>query len=290
MKSNLNYYVIKPFIRHNAGEQLALQHRRGVLVISDSKIKQLIPNLEERIGNKIGEEDLKLLFKENFTEYLKFFLENKIIKKVLIPNFNIEEIHFFSNSSTMDELLSRAFEETNYFYNHKDISSFTKKINSNSNHLFIVFLNPYDRDLARKLRDLFMKNKNTLSLFSYIYYGRLYIESIYSSKWKNPCHICQFTHIESELKFGAAHGVTYQQIIDYLYIQSNSFNVETPLDFSDALNVSSQIVNRLTHLLALRDNIHLNMEEFTRGVVMDIDSKKTQLDTTYHWELCDCYD
>ena len=167
-------YVINPFIIHNSSNgEIALQHRCGIVVISDSKIRNVIPYLEKNIGEKLLESDLILVFKSKYSQYLKFFIEHNIIKKVEPPNFNIDNIHFFSNSKSISELVSRSLEGTKLFFNHENISSFNNMIQNNSKSVFIVFLNPYDRFLARKLKSLFAINKKTLSVFVYTYYGCL---------------------------------------------------------------------------------------------------------------------
>ncbi|MCC2251897.1 McbB family protein [Virgibacillus sp. AGTR] len=292
MVNNDVCYVINPFILHSLSDKnLVVQHRYGVVVITDDEMKKVILNFEQKSGEKISVVEMKKLFNSNSKKAISFLFENRIINKVTLPNFNIEGIHYFSNSRTVEELISRSFKHNNNFSSYfNDINSYYEVIEKNKNELFAVFLNPYDKQLAYKFRNYFSENENTLSIMSYIYHGRLYIESIYSHKWKTPCHICQINHIESELRLGAAQGVTYQQIIDHLYTKDSSFRAETPLEFGDEINVAAQITNRLNLLAALDNGGYIEIEEFTKGLVMDIKTKKVQLGTTHHWELCDCYE
>lgn len=289
---NNTYYLINPFIEHELpNSNIVMQNRDGVIIIKDEKIKRALPMLEKEMGKRIPLSNLKVFFQDNLIEYTDFMIQNNIIKKVTPPNFNIEKVHFFSNLDTIHELMSRSFSHYSDIWSEcNDIEMYCNLIKKNKNELFVVFLNPYDKKIAHKLRDLFLLNENTLSIMSYIYNGNFYFESIYSAKWKTPCHICQFSHIESEYRRGVAYGFTYQQLIDYLYELDNNFKVSTPIDFNDALNISTQLVNRLNLLLALRLNVYINsMEEFTKGLVMDMNKRSVQLDTTHHWELCDCY-
>lgn len=289
--STKEYYIINAFVSHEVSEnQIALQHRRGILLISDANLIASIPCLEERIGKTVLLEEIEGIFKTKGESYLHFLIENKIIKKRILPNFKVKKINFFSNFEEITMLLDKSYAGRYNYISYKEPIKLFQSIENSENEIFLIFLNPYNRQLAHNLRNAFKRKDSSLSIFSYIYSGRLYIESLYSPSWKNPCHLCQFTHIESELRYGAVHGVTYQQIIDYLYTENENFSISTPIDFSDSINIAAQLVNRVNLLLALSNSGYLNIEEFTKGIVMDIDSKKVQSDTTFHWELCDCYD
>lgn len=291
MFTSNEYYVVNTFIPHTVStNQTALQHRRGIVLISDKGLITSIPLLKEMIGRPMLLEEIQTLFKSKSESYIKFLIENKIIQKKIFPNFDIENINFFSNHEGIQDLIDKSYFENHQYTSYKNSNSFVQKVIESKNEVFLIFLNPYNRELAQEIRNSLTTNETSLSIFSYIYSGRLYIESLYSPSWKNPCHVCQFSHIESELRYGAAHGITYQQIIDYLYTENKNFSISTPLDFVDILNIASQLVNRFDLLLALNSPKYLTIEEFTKGIVMDIDSKEVQRDTTFHWELCDCYD
>lgn len=291
MKHKTIKYVINPYVIHQLPDKrIVLQNREGIVILDDEKMKKIVSFLEHKIGHQYNYLELEKLFGDDFNEYLNFLLNNKVVSAITIPNFKIQNIHFYTNSYIVGNLVSKSFQDHSCFWNtYSDEKKYREMIGDNKNDFFLIFLNPYDKLLARKLRDHF-KNTKTLSIMSYVYRGHFYFESIYSPLWKTPCHICQFTHIESELRLGAAYQVTYQQIIDYLYNIDRTLLVETPLRFNDSLNIAAQITNRVDQLLALDDESIIDINEFTKGLVLDLTNKEVKLDTTYHWELCDCYE
>ena len=291
MEYTATNYVINPYVIHQLPDnRLVLQNRAGIVILTDEKIKKIVNSLEQKIGEQFNDSKLIKVIGDDYNDYLNFLIENKIINEITLPSFNVRNIHFYSNSSVVGKLVTQSFQSHSDFWKvYSDENTFSKMITNNKNDFFLVFLNPYNKLLGRKLRDHFI-NTNTLSIMSYVYKGHFYFESVYSPLWKTPCHICQFSHIESELRFGAAYHVTYQQIIDYIYKKDSTLSVETPLKFSDSLNIATQITNRVNQLLALDDESLIDINEFTKGLVLDLTHKEVKSDTTHHWELCDCYE
>jgi len=289
----MDNYIINPFTLYfQTEDQLVLQNKKGIVFITDQTIIETMKFLESKAGESFPSAYIENLLKENSKDKINFLKDHSIIELETNPNFNIEKVHFYSNNVKVEELVSNSFNQNSLWESYKDIKLFSEKIKEveERSQLFFVFLNPYNKRNASDLRDMLIKKQKCLSIFSYIFKGQLYIESIYSSEWKTPCHLCQINHIESELRLGSAHGITYQQVIDFLYQENSNFSLNTPLDFSEVLNISTQIVNRINLLFALNSSELINFEEFTRGIVLNLNSKKLYSDTTHHWELCDCYE
>lgn len=288
-----NYYIVNPFVIHKLpNSDIVIQNKHGIISIVEKKMKNMLQKVEDESIEKILIEKIIDIFGENAETAIQFLLDNRIFKINQSSNFNITGISFFSNNSSIDKLISRAFENNKEVWHGygNDVESYIESIQQNQKQLYVVFLNPYDKVLARKLRNLFKDNANTYSIITYVYNSHLYIDAIYSSVWKSPCHLCHLGYIESELRLGSHQKITYQQIVDYLFIEDQYFKPEMPLDFSSALNISTQIINRIEKLVGLQSEIQINLEEYTKGVVMDIKTREFYLDTTHHWELCDCYE
>lgn len=291
----LENYIIKPFTLYkSSSEALILQNISGIVLITENTLKEVVTYLETKTGNLIDEFLIEDLLGENAKKKLNFLIEHSILKINTKPNFNISKVHFYSNSPMIEELISCTFKQNTLWNSHLDFNDFTKLLeidhHNNGTRLFLIFLNPYNKRIATDLRNRLKKRYQDLSIFSYIYKGHLYIESIYSPKWNTPCHLCQINHLEAELRVGSAHRFTYQQMIDLLYEENNDFALEVPLEYGDVLNISTQIVNRMNKLFALKDEVNISLEEFTKGAVMDLLSKELYTDTTHHWEMCDCYE
>jgi McbB family protein len=108
--------------------------------------------------------------------------------------------------------------------------------------------------------------------------------------WKSPCHMCQIANIESELRVGRENEITYQQIIDTLYLEESEFYAYSPVTFRQSINLVSELANRITKLLNLSGTEVTSKDEVLRGTTMDLRTMQRYSDVTVHWELCDCYE
>ncbi|WEG13650.1 McbB family protein [Pullulanibacillus sp. KACC 23026] len=284
-------YKINPFIFHELHDgDIVVQNKFGIFRFSDERIKDFLLKSEGKNTSSFNYQKIKSFFRDQTKEIIDVLLETKIIRFSNTLNFEIKNINFYSNNALVGSLISRSFEEVENFHCDRALSHFINKIDLNETELFVVFLNPYDKSLATKLRNKLKSNQNTYSIMSYVYNNKLFVDSIYSDRLKTPCHLCHIGFIESELRIGSRQRITYQQLIDSLFLEEKRFKVETPLRYHDALNIASQICNRIELLLSVFCEMEVEGDDFLQGLVMDIVTKECYVDRTHHWEMCDCYE
>lgn len=282
--------VVAQFLSHKLPDNsLATQHSNGIFKIYDEKTIDVVNYLKQYMGNKVNLKLLKKKFNMN-EKNMSFLIDSGLLQVIKSKNFNVNKIYFFSKSSKISELVAYAFHDYSDFEVCKDYDDIFNKVKKNKRDFFFIFLESYNKETSQEIRGIFKENVNTLSMISYIYNNNLYIDSLYSQKWKSPCHLCNLGLIEAEHRIGIGDRVTYQQIIDEFFSEDNNFAVEMKLEPRHELSISNQICNRIEKLITYRDNNIADQEDFSKGIYYDISSQKAYASTTHHWELCDCYD
>ncbi|WP_409294024.1 McbB family protein [Peribacillus sp. SCS-26] len=264
---------------------LILQNDYGIIRITNQKMVEFLLEIEKEQLTNVSSAVIFTEFDNNTAEATDFLLKHGVIEERKVNNFNLENIIVSSNDEKVGSTLEQFLEAGTYlsFKDFEGINEFK------GNTLCLIFLNPYSRKLAKKIRDKFLEREDCLLMISYLYNNNLYIDSPYSSKWKSPCHICQIGLIESELR-NSDENHNYQSFIDELYTLESEFQVELPLSKIQHLNISTEILNRLDKFMGRNKYNTISNRELYRGLVMNITTNEIRLDTTIHWEYCDCYE
>lgn len=292
LAKNTKKYIVDNFIYQEINQdQLIVQNKHGIVRITQRNMIEFIKKLDT-MPNSIINEDLFSGYFNNHTEdAIKFLLEYKIIKvKKEELNFNVRTIKYYTNHNKLHEITQ--------FLLNKDPSRKIEMIQPedftfNSDDLIIVFLNPYDKKIARKIVEE-INRSNAILMMSYVYNNKVFFDSLYRKKWRNPCHFCHMGHIESQLRVSETGELTYQHLIDLIYHENNSFKVETPLNSIEITYILSILFNQLDKFIT-RDNgsVLFNSEslyEMNNSIMFDLLSKQKSIDTSIYWELCDCYE
>lgn len=288
-----DFYKVKKFVSFkNPSGDFILQNNNGIVKITNKELIQLILEIDKE---NIKQLDINLIgkFINKVDGVIEFLLKYGVIETSLHNNFNIEEIQFVSNDKEVGELTNYVLKDhLNNSYNYTYTNDITSNININPNNksLWIVFLNPYSKKIAKKLRDNFLSEKNSYLLTSYIYNNNLYIDSLYSAEWKTPCHICQSSWIESELRGSSSPKMNYQKMVDILYGENEEFEINLSLSNVQIVNIASQLSTRIIQHVGSDKSLKSDISMFGEAVATNLKSFKTHTDTTIHWELCDCYE
>lgn len=286
-------FIINNFVYHEIKENnLIIQNSRGIVRIYDSRMITLLKEWDGATNKEVDREDLENKFKSHSDEAVEFLIKYGIIRKKESFNFGIDKLLFISDYPQVNELVARFFEE--------DIKGHceAKVLNLEEVTLdlikpktfLMVFIHSYRKAEAKKIRDLVRRVPNSYLLMSYVYYNTFYIDSLFCPDWKNPCHLCHMGYIESKLRMDISGNITYQQMIDSLYHEDETFRVESALSFDQMLNIVNCAINRINKYITLFNGNTVYPEEFHECLMMDLKTKKIHVDNSLHWEMCDCYE
>lgn len=270
-----------------------LQNNNGIIRITNNELIKLLMQI-----NKIKRKEIT---KEYISEFIKnsdaaidFLLNYKIIERPSFYNFEIQKVQLVSNNKSIGDKTHQVLEDTltnyNYTYTSSPSSFVQNNMEENLKTAWIVFMNPYSKAEAKKVRDLFLEKENHYLLIAYIYNNNFYIDSIYSSEWKTPCHLCQSSWIEAELRGFPSEGMNYQRLIEELYDENENFEINLSTDAVQDVNIVSQLSTHVMRILGTEELLTSKKSIFGEGLAMNLKDFKTLQDTTIHWELCNCYE
>lgn len=287
-----SYYTVNSFMTYDLEGDLILHSKYSIDTISLEYQKNLLKELKKKIGKTISEHEIyknvdEFQVSETFFQYL---LDKKVLSKSQPLQMGINKIYFFSSEKYFNDNLEILFENNKQIYILNSMEDIIKEIKKNDSDLFLVFFKEYNKIEASVLRDLFKKYSNTYSSLSYLYNENLYIDSLYSSKWNLPCHLCHMNFIENEHRIGAEEQITYQIMIDELFDSDKDFKINQSLSKPQQLNVLTQLCNFIAKLSQPISQISRSYSVFTTGSVYDIREDILSKGVTHHWELCDCYE
>lgn len=287
-----SYYTINPFITYELEDELILQSKYGIDKISLENEKKLLITLQKKIGNTISDfEFQQYTEKIQVSGFFMQFLFDKTILSLPTPlQMGINNIYFYSSDNEFNNNIENLFENNHKIHVLNSIEEMIEKVEMNESDLFIAFFEEYDKRKAGTLRNSFKKNSNTYSSISYLYNGNLYIDSLYSSKWNLPCHLCHMNFIENEHRIGAEEQITYQIMIDELFNSNKEFKTKYNLSRLQKLNVLTQLCNFINSLSQPTTQVSKTYSIFTTGSVYDIKENILSKGSTHFWELCDCYE
>jgi McbB family protein len=288
-------YSVNNFVYHKLpSDNIVIQNQKGIVKINNKELIDLIVQVDMNNNRQLSKDEIAEFLGSQTDAAIDFLMNYQIIQEYKNYNFNVKNIKFFSNNYSLNNNLSKHIIELK---NDVDID-FTiiqnLETQFNQSDLVIVFLNPYDKNLANQIRDNVQKSGDCLLLMTYIYNSRFYMDSLYNPKWKNPCHHCHMGYIESQLRMNEYGNLSYQSLIDIIYQEDNSFKVEAPLSTIDLYNIIVLIFNHLDkHVFRTKGRVLFldeSLDEINSTTVFNLENKAISKDTSIHWELCDCYE
>lgn len=289
----MNYEFNKYLIYEMPNGEVVIQNDQSIVKVFNDEMKNFLLKNDTSYKKEVNLDELKHTFGENFEEAIKFMLKYKIIQEEQKLDFKIKSLTFISNSEKVISLFNKVYEDEYskkiplHIINLNESETFT--INENS--CVVVFLNPYNKKVAKKIKDLIDDTHNTMLITSYTYNNNFYIDCLYNKDWKNPCHFCHIGFLESKLRSDEGH-LSYQQLIDMIYEEDNRFSIETPINERKGMIISILLhewINK--YINNQRDNSsYLYLDEYLNCLSYNFDNNAKNIDTAIHWELCDCYE
>ncbi|MBN8194220.1 McbB family protein [Bacillus sp. NTK074B] len=288
-------YILNPYVYYLLDDkEMVLQNAQGVVRIHENRLKDFIIEWDTFGSMNVPIDELNSRFGKDAEDAIHFLKTYNVIKEIPLPNLEVKKIKIYSNHSAIEQhlqnILKKDYGEIIDIESHLNDDLSANEIEVDEGDLIIVFLNPYNKTLAKEIRNRVSGIKNAYLMFSYVYNYAFYIDALYNSFLKSPCHICHMSYIESQLRIDNQGNTTYQQMIDSLYTEDPYFKVETPLTQNHQYNIVTQLVNRISKVIMLDESPVVYSEAFIESSMFDISTKKMRVDNPIHWELCDCYE
>ncbi|UHA74286.1 McbB family protein [Paenibacillus sp. 481] len=288
-------YEISNFVYHELHNgDVVVQNYRGIVKINNATMAHYVKSLDVKTKQTISMNSLSNSFGEHSDVALQFLLKYGIVKLKQKICFDIEEIVLLSNNDTISEHFNLHLAP--YFAESKlPFSTITTVSDFNfNNKLLIVFLNPYDKLLAKKIVSKIQEYESALLMMTYIYNNKFYMDSLYNVDWKKPCHLCHVGFIETQLRVNQYADLSYQGLIDILYHEDATFKVEAPISVVETYNMMTMILNQLDKFVFRTKGRVLysneSLEDINHTFMLDLSTNKISRDVSIHWELCDCYE
>lgn len=291
MKELANNYKISDFIYYELNEEtLIVMHRNGIVKVKERRLKNSIKEWDINLQKEISKEKIIEIFGKDFEAALDFMLNNYILEEKKEVNFSVNRIVILTNNDLVATLIENTIIKDLIVPNTIVTIDDNSEFNIENNALYVVFLNPYNKQLATKINNQIKKNKESILLMTYVYNNNFYMDSFYFPPLYNPCHLCHIGHIESQLRVNTDGNITYQQIIDSIYLEQPSFSVNTVLTQNNIINIVALLSNKITKFIALENGNLIFPEEWHECTMLDLQTNKIHTDFSLHWELCDCYE
>lgn len=289
-------YTINKFLFYQVDDNaVVIQTANGLTKIHDHRMIELLQVWEESFKKSVSQRSLEEIFKEDSNEATQYLLRYGIIELTKANLARINSVKVLSTNNNVNNLLFDTI--SNKYANALDVSRISSNdlINHNfENDFLIIFLDQYDKKLVKTLQQKLRHAPTTVSLMSYVYAKNLYLDCLYSTDWKIPCHNCHIGHIQSSFYLNDDEEATYQQLIDHLYSETNDeFIAGIPLNSVQELNAACLISNKVNAFLNdlhYLDGRFLHVEDINKCTLMDLSTFRKYEDTSLHWEMCDCYE
>lgn len=275
-------YKVQPFIWQRIKKNKTIfQTKSTTIIVTSENLTNFLLDVEKERRTEIDESYLTKYFSEEEKEkVMNFLLTNRLLVLSEERNLDMENIVLLTN----DKKFEKSFQ-----YNLKD-SCKTKTIDLEvfyemtfyPKDVLIVFLNPFDLKTMNELTEE-IKKKDLLVKFIFAYNNKIYFSNFYKKSWCNPCPMCFFYELESQLRGeNSEDQISFQTMIDVLYEQKAQFSVHLPLDSIDYIHIIC--------LLSKYFNKEIKSYYYDEVLELDLADYKVSEDTAYHWGYCDCYE
>ncbi len=218
-------YKVNPFIWHDLSEkETFFQTKLSSIIITNKNLVRMLKDLEKNEVINFEESLLSNYFRSNMINNVLVFLEeNKLIKKLDIENNKVNEVLVYTDDSEFSELFDYVFSEKFTISHQSSISHLESK--NMDGKLLIVFLKAFNFKEYENIVNI-AKEKNVVIKIIFSYNHHIYFSNFYKREWYNPCPICFFSELESQLRGEiTSDTANFQTIIDLLYTKSQNFAI-----------------------------------------------------------------
>ena len=274
-------YKVQPYIWNKLDDKETLfQTQNSTVVIMNKALADFLISIEEAQIININDKMVEKEFGSKSSEVLEFLENNELIKKEIKKEVSIKCIYVLCNDKKFEESFNFNLSE-DYSIKYIEMEKLLA-LNFEKNDCLLVFLNPFSIETLEKIA-IIVKEKNIISKFIFSYNNRIYFSNFYKKDWYNPCPLCFFYELESQLRGdNSENHINFQTIIDVLYAKHGIFETELPLEKSIYL----QIIYLLTQYLVP----DINENKIDEVIELDLKDGSVVKDIAYHWGYCDCYE
>lgn len=284
-------YKVNKFLYYFAKDDLMIcQNEFGVVKIHHRSIIDFLKNIHLEVRNRdtVTYDEMKGVFPEDTEGVINFLLSHQLISEYHELNFNIQQVLLISNSIEVENMVVNNINE-DIVINSLSIDRIEEIDKFEENTLIVLFLNPYIKTKAKLIRDISMKSNNCFVITSYMYNERFHFDSVFSSEWKTPCHICNLGILEETLTHNRVAN-DYKEFIDNLMIQHSQFVPESILGKRKIINIATFLINKIEGIIGVDKYVQFDMNDFKNNYQINLNDQTFLTDTSIHWELCDCYE
>lgn len=279
-------YHFFPYIINDFREQeIIVQNINNIVILKDKNIVKMFQEADKLGYETLDSELLDKYFGNDKKEVVEYLIEKKLIYEEEEYKENVKRVNIYTNDDVIYESLIFNIEnnlDVNISFKYRNIYELLEEDFDNiDNSLNIIVLNPFNYKVYCMLVEKIMKYDSIFQLIFY-YNSKFYFSNYYRTVLKNPCPICFFSKIESELRAEAKiHLNSYQIIIDLIYRKKSMFETYLKMKRNIALPIINLVNNQINNI---GNNSFKNVNS------LDIKTGKIETDIAIHWELCECND
>lgn len=276
-------YKVNTFLLSKiANDQYVLQNGKATVIIKSKKLVSFLEVIEKERMQYLTIDIIKNYFEDQTDDAVNFLLENLIIceTKKETKGIKCKEKVLIYNDIIFKNYFEATFKDQNFRYIHSNVY---EQYSYSKNDVVIIFLNPFN---LKKYADMcnYFRDRDLIFKMIFFYNHAIYISQYHKKEWYNPCPMCFFYNLETQLRGGInSREINFQILIDMIYKQTPLFQIESKLQSKDYINVM--------YIFANHFNNGEDISSFINKVYeIDLASLRINEDVCYHWEACDCYE
>lgn len=278
-------FLINPYIIHELDNlEYVVQTKNSITIIKNVNIVSMLYALEKENVSVISEIEIGIhLNNIKVEETIRFLLQNGIILKQPEIETTIKRVVLVSNNERFNEIFKINFEE---YYKEMLIITFDeyRDVDYRETDLCIIFMNPFIYKKNFEINRFFI-NMDAIIKNIFYYNNSLYVTNYYNKNWYNPCPLCFFANLESNLR-GTINNtnLNYQVLIDIIYSKKANFPIEAKLQNYDYITLIYILLHQFNMFTECKNEIinEINQIVISKNLVIK--------DAAYYWEECDCYE
>lgn len=284
-------YEVSPFFLFEGKVNTVVQNTFGITAINDKSVINLLKTWDKNQQKQFNKNELEIIDQSEIDDVLNFLEESNIICKKTNKKYPINKLSIVSdNKEVSNNLLNMLNDDVdkkitihsidfNEFINKKFIES----------DLVIVILTKYSKRMGKIIKDKAV-DENFILLMGYCYASNYYIDNFYKRDWFEPCHVCNISNIETQLRIDNGEKMSYQNLIDILYNKNQDIVISVYLSSYQKNIIAIKYMELIKKFLGNGNITLLNPDEGNMFSMIDLNTNQVYKDTALHWELCDCYE
>ncbi|MCL1631596.1 McbB family protein [Sporolactobacillus sp. CPB3-1] len=284
-------YEIQPFFLYKGKKKTVLQNINGAVDLNDRTLINLLTSWDSEQKKVISYDELRMVFTESIQELLDFLDDNGIIKEKIKKEYSIKRIIILADDAEIRLNIKQMLLELNakeirlYIVEKKEIIDLVLS----SNDLLIVSLTKFKPRFADYIKERVIKS-NSVLLMGYCYANNYYIDNLYKHDWYLPCHTCNFENLKNQLRINNGSSINYQQLLDIIYKSDEDTTISYPISHLNKNLISIELYKKVASFIGDGQFTFLSPDEYNDIEMIQLKDSNIIKDSSFHWELCDCYE